>query len=105
MKILLLFKVFFFIFLFKVIEWYRIMVNYWFFEDVFNQIVIDYIGINNGKIKGNYYVILGIVGFVFVLFGNNFFVDFGVLLSMCFKEFLICQIGFIIVFWIKILEI
>lgn len=104
MKILLLFKLLFLLFFFKVIEWYRNFVYYWFFEEVFNGIVKDYVGFNDGWINGGFNIVFGFVGFVFELRGNEIYVDFGVLLSFCLNRFVICCFGFIIVFWMKILN-
>lgn len=90
MKILFLLNFLFFLIFFKVIEFYKNIVYYWFFEEVFNRSVIDYIGYNDGCLRGSFNIIFGIVGVVLEILGNSFWVDFGVLLSLCINYFEIC---------------
>ena len=89
-------------FSFKATEWYKNTVNYWPFEDVSNRISIDYTGRNNGNISGSYHSISGIVGSALALYGNESYVDFGVLSSSCLNKPSTCKTGFTIAFWLKI---
>ncbi|XP_074628437.1 uncharacterized protein LOC141886246 isoform X3 [Acropora palmata] len=83
-------------------EWYKNTVNYWPFEDVSNRISIDYTGPNNGSISGSYRSISGIVGSALALYGNESYVDFGLLSSSCLNKPSTCKTGFTIAFWLKI---
>lgn len=102
MKILSSLKLLLSLFSLKATEWYRNTVNYWPFEDVSNRTVADFSGANDGRIRGGFHTVDGIVGSALALSGEKSWVDFGVLPSSCLNRPSKCHSGFTIAFWLKI---
>ncbi|XP_022795623.1 uncharacterized protein LOC111334195 isoform X1 [Stylophora pistillata] len=103
MKILSSLKLLFSLLSVKATEWYKNTVHYWPFEEISNRTVIDYTGYNEGRLRGSFNIISGIVGAALEISGNNSWVDFGVLSSgSCINEPETCRSDFTIAFWLKI---
>ena len=86
----------------KATELYKNTVHYWPFEEVSNRSVIDYTGYNDGRLRGSFNIITGIVGAALEISGNSSWVDFGVLPSLCINHPETCRSGFTIALWLKI---
>lgn len=102
MKILSSLKLLLSLFSLKASEWYTNSVHYWPFEDISNGTAKDYAGSNDGRIKGDFNTVSGLVGSALELKGNETYVDFGVLPSSCLNRPATCRSGFTIAFWMKI---